>query len=173
MSEPIEEAYFNWLCSKVLDPSNNNYRVLLNIFHTTEFTWIIPADEHRAKDGQELRTYFLNETGFPYEHDWFVMGCSVLEMLIAFSDRAAFQLDTSLASCFWEFVQNLGLDEYRHVDKRDVSTIEAVLHNFVWRTYDEKGVGGAFPLRHFNGQDQRTVEIWYQFYQYLEDQGRM
>lgn len=170
MGEPIEGEYFNWLCAKVLTTQGTIYHDLLKILYETEFTWIIPGDRNRSDDGRELRYSFLYMSGWDSDPNWFHQPCSVLEMLIAFADRALFQTDTALQAWFWEFMTNLDLGEYRQVGRSDVPKIEDILQMFIWRTYDESGHGGMFPLR-WPKRDQRKVEIWYQFCDYLEDRG--
>lgn len=170
MEEPIEESYFNWLCAKVLS-NNQNYLELMRILHSTEFTWVVSRDENRAEDGIELREYFLRETGLHPDIDWFNQPCSVLEMFIAFSNRAYFQLDDiSPKDWFWEFMTNLKLDEFRRVSESDEREIHHILKTFLSREYEDDGQGGMFPMRRPE-QDQREVEIWYQFCEYVEDHG--
>ena len=171
MTEPIEESYFNWLCAKVLSNSSNMYRDLLHILHSTEFVWVVPIDENRLEDGLELRIDFLRETRLERDDHWYSLGCSVLEMLIAFSRRAEFQTGIKDSDWFWELIENLGLGEFRRLPN-DPSVISEIIDRFIWRTYSEDGHGGLFPLR-WPKQDQRELEIWYQFYEYLEDQGRL
>lgn len=170
MVEPIEEVYFNWLCAKVVDTRVPNYYDLMRILYSTEFDWLIHADRNRAQDGVELRTDFLRELNMESDPFWFDAPCSVLEMLIAFSDRACFQTDMSSRKWFWIFLNNLGIDEYRRVSRSDIRHIEEILYSFVHRTYDANGNGGILPIRRAR-HDQREVEIWYQFCEYLEDQG--
>jgi hypothetical protein len=54
----------------------------------------------------------------------------------------------------------------------DEEEVKSILDQFIWRTYDKKGAGGMFPI---NGptDDQRKVEIWYQFCDYLVDKDRL
>src|SRR5688572_21362138 len=113
MDEPIEELYFNWLCAKVTSPHINNYYDLLRILHRTEFVWFISGDRNRKEDGLELRDYFLNESGYEKDPLWYNELCSVLEVLIAFAQRAAFQTDILAKNWFWIFMENLKLNEYR------------------------------------------------------------
>lgn len=162
MGEPIEEAYFNWLCAKVTSPYVNNYIDLLQILHRTEFVWVIPGDKNRKEDGVELRDYFLNETGYDKDSLWFNELCSIFEVLVAFAQRAAFQIEYSVSDWFWKFMENLNLNEYRQISDTDLPVIEDILYVFIWRTYDFNGNGGLFPLDEPE-QDQRQVEIWYQF----------
>lgn len=170
MREPIENEYFNWLCAKVLSTSGNMYVDLMRILHKTPFVWFIPGDKNRADDGNELKTYFLNESGWENDPEWFSEPCSVLEMLIAFANRASFQTDIPSRDWFWEFMINLQLDECRRVEESSEPVIEEILNTFVWRTYMPNGRGGIFPMNH-PSRDQREVEIWYQFCDYLEDRG--
>lgn len=162
MSEPIEEEYFNWLCAKVLDPHINNYYDLMRILHSTEFVWSSLGDKNRKEDGLELRDYFLNESGWEKEPLWFNEPCSVLEVLIAFAQRVSFQTDIPVRDWFHIFLNNLRLDEYRQVSRDDIPIIEEILHVFIWRTYDSHGYGSLFPLDN-PVDDQRDVEVWYQF----------
>lgn len=170
MSEPIEGDYFNWLRAKVLPNNTRNYDGLLRILYTTEFVWVIPSDSNRSEDGLELREYFLNETGWGYDPIWFNEPCSLLEFFIALADRASFQTDISVRDWFWTFMTNLGLDEYRQVSDSDKPVIEDILHRFMLREYDHNGRGGIFPLS-TSPSDQREVEYWYQFCEYVNDQG--
>ena len=170
MEEPIEGVYFDWLCAKVLTENNSVYRELMNILYRTEFEWIVVGDENRFAEGLELREYFLHESGFNNDSEWYSEPCSTLEALIAFANRASFQTDDPLREWFWRFMNNLGLDEYRQVGIDDEPIIEEILSTFIWRTYDDNGGGGLFPLR-TPKRDQTKVEIWYQFCDYLVDQG--
>lgn len=170
MREPIENEYFNWLCAKVLTTRPPIYLDLLKILYQTEFTWIEPGDRNRAEDGCELRLMFYNASNWDADPQWFNQPCSVLEMFIAFSDRASFQTEIQPITWFWEFLTNMDLGEYRQVSRSDKKRIEDILSAFIWRTYDESGFGGMFPLR-WPKRDQRKVEVWYQFCDYLEDRG--
>jgi hypothetical protein len=165
--EPIEEVYFKWLCAKVEKlngpptPSLTHWK-LFRILHTTEFVWFIPNDDNRIMDGLELRIYFLSESRCQDDKDWMAAGCSVLEMLIAFANRAEFMTDEPALEWFWRFIENLNLTRF-------TENISNVLERFVWRTYQPSGVGGLFPIRSPR-RDQRLVEIWYQFCDYLSDE---
>jgi hypothetical protein len=165
--------YFNWLCAKVIsvtstDPFHWN---LLKTLHSTEFVWVIPGDRHRAEDGMELRSHYLRESGMQ-EDSGVDHGCSVLEMLVAFSKRAWFQTDTPASEWFWEFLDNLDLSGMTDDVRTDPNRIDDILERFVWRTYKYGGRGGILPLRNPH-RDQRKLEIWAQFFDYLEDTGRL
>jgi hypothetical protein len=170
MWEPIESEYFYWLCHKVQDRHNHNYDGLLQILHKTEFVWVVPADRHRLEDGLELREKFLDETGIDTDPYWEHLPCSILEVFISFADRASFQTDIPLNVWFWEIIANLKLDEFRQVSSSDRYQVDDILYNFIWRQYSPNGSGGMFPLSRTEN-DQREVEIWYQFSEYVEDRG--
>jgi hypothetical protein len=184
MGEPFEHLYFNWLCSRVFaidrrnekdfqDP-NKTYWNLLKILHQTEFVWLVPNDDNRIADVKDLRREFLLLGEIPDDPDWreLVDGVSVLEVLIAFSRRAWFQTEDPPELWFWEFIQNLGLLKCTDASNTDPYYIGVVLDRFIWRTYKYGGRGGLFPLRKPT-RDQRKVEIWYQFCDYLVDQNRL
>lgn len=168
MSEPLEEEYFNWLCARVVDVQPPTYYGLMTILHRTEFVWVVAEDENRAHDGLNLRIPFCREAGANPGMMW--MGCSVLEMLIALAEKVAFQTEISEKDWFWRMLANLGIDEYQIVPVGHEGHIEEILYNFLWRTYSPDGRGGLFPLRKPQ-HDQRGVEIWYQWAEYVEEQG--
>ena len=170
MGEPIENLYFNWLCAKVLDHEVRNYHELMRILHRTEFVWVIPSDQNRAADGVELRTDFLRESRVERDLAWESEPCSMLEFLIALAKRAEFQTDIPMKTWFWEFMNNLRLDEYRHITGRERYIVEDILHAFIWRQYDPSGYGGLFPISRTHN-DQRQIEVWYQLAEYLKDRG--
>jgi hypothetical protein len=170
MGEPIQDEYFGWLCAKALPAYSQNYVDLMRILYRTEFVWLISGDRNRVEDGVELRDYFLREAFMKKdpESDWFNEPCSVLEVLIAFAKRAEFQTDIPVRDWFWTFLANLDLDEYRRVSSEDLPLIEEILYIFIWRTYNASGYGGLFPLDNPE-EDQRKVEIWYQFCAWVDE----
>ncbi len=171
MPEPIDHLYFNWLCAKAISITAENpfYRTLFKVLHETEFVWVVPGDRHRAEDGLELRRNFLVESGFDDDPYWRDLGCSVLEMLIAFSRRAWFQTEMDPKEWFWIFMRNLRLDEMSDSNDPDPQVISDILYTFIWRTYNFNGMGGGlFPIRKPT-QDQKNLELWYQFFDYIEE----
>lgn len=176
MGEPIESVYFNWLCAKVMllenpTPSLTFWKLLRKL-HSTEFVWLIPNDDNRVEDGLELRHEFVREMNIEVDPEWSKLDCSILEMLIAFSRRAEFQTDISAKDWFWMFMEHLRLADCNDASDVNPSVIDEILYQFVWRTYDYNGVGGLFPL-HETNHDQRKVEVWYQFCEFLVDQERL
>lgn len=168
MREPIENEYFNWLCAKVLQKNQRSYHELLGILYRTEFVWLVPMDENRAEDGKELRVDFSREAHIELDPIFKSQPCSLFEMFLAFAKRASFQTDSPVREWFWSFMENLHLDQFRHVTGSDNIMIEEILDTFIWRTYDSHGWGGLFPLSKTD-RDQRTIEIWWQFCEYVAE----
>lgn len=169
MDEPIDNLYFDWLCAKVIEPGPN-YLELFRILHSHIFPDVNRLDENRVADAKELRETFLEEWSLVAPPGWLTDNCSVFEILIAFSERAAFQIEMSTQEWFWQFITNLRLDDYRRVTASDKYVIYDILDSFVLRKYRPNGDGGLFPLRRPQ-RDQREVEIWYQFCDYVDDNG--
>lgn len=172
MFEPIDEKYFKWLCAKVLDINTRNHHDLMRILHKTAFEPMpnIICDANRAEDGKDLRDDWQISVKETFDREWRNLPASVLEVFIAFAQHASFQTDMPVRYWFWRFMENLDLDEYRQVYEEDIPVIEDILATFIYRTYKPNGHGGMFPMRSTQN-DQRQVEIWYQFCEYLEDQG--
>jgi hypothetical protein len=170
MLEPIENEYFNWLCAKVLERNGRIYHSLLKILYQTEFVWVVPADRHRVDDALELRADFQREANAELENLFEILPVSVFEVLISFADRASFQTDAPVREWFWKFMENLNLDQFRQVTGSDEAMINEILDSFIWRTYDPHGYGGLFPITRTD-RDQRKLEIWFQFCEYVEDRG--
>jgi hypothetical protein len=172
MTEPLENLYFNWLCAKVIRVENPTpsltYWKLFRQLHNTEFVWLVSGDDNRAEDGLELRTEFLYEAHLNDDAAWHGVGCSIFEMLIAFARRTKFMAGETVQFWFWLFLENLGLNGCNDASRTPSSYIEEILDNFVWRNYRSSGQGGLFPMSN-PPADQRKVEIWYQFCEYLVD----
>jgi len=170
MPKPIEDQYFNWLCQKVSVPSarlpNLRFNNLLSTLHQFQFVFLVSGDDNRVEDGRDLRIEFLRQRGFPIDGALTSPGCSVLEMLIAFSRVAEFETDESAKNWFWVMLTNLGLSTVNDATPINEKALHDVIEQFVFRTYNRRGHGGLFPLTHTK-KDQREVEIWYQFNEYL------
>jgi hypothetical protein len=166
--EPIEDTYFMWLAAKVMPGEGGRNLDVLRVLHTTEFVWQITGDDNRAVDGVDLRHDFIRSNLVPGQEGWDTLGASVLEMMIAFCYRAEFLTDRPVKEWFWRMMENLNLSEYRRVSPSQESTIRDVLYILVWRLYDDHGNGGLWPLKHPH-EDQRGVEIFYQFAAYAQE----
>lgn len=169
-SHNVEERYFNWLYSKIVQTQNPtpslSYLTLARDLHAVEFVWLVVGDDNRAEDGLELRKVFLKM--FPENGPWSNLGCSVLEMLIAFSERAEFETSLTSGEWFWMFLENLNISELNDAAVDITPQVQEALEVFVWRTYEPNGFGGLFPLERPEC-DQREVEIWYQFCAYIDE----
>lgn len=170
MLEPIESAYFNWLCAKVMNTEartpTQKYYSLLRELQNTEFVWKEAMDVNRSEDGLDLRREFFNETHAEVDPLWEHIGCSVLEMIIAFTRRCEFATGVSVRDWFWEIMDNLELKEFNDSARFNPDDVGDILYRFVWRLYDYNGRGGMFPIDD-SPHDQRKVEIWYQFCDYI------
>lgn len=178
-SERIDDRYFEWLYGLFGSVRNANparsYWEVSKVLYSTEFVWLIANDDNRVSDGLELRAQFLDEQGSDgADEEWSRLGCSVLEMLIALSQRASFESETEPAAWFGIFLQNLDLVEFRddRWTKANQSIVEEILERFVYRNYHPDGTGGLFPLNS-PPEDQRRVELWYQLASYLSEQARL
>lgn len=172
--EPIEDTYFRWLCAKVqklkgVPTPSLTYWKLFQCLHSTEYVWLIANDDNRVEDGLELRTFFLREAGYAQEDSlWYSSPCSFLEMLIAFAYRAEFSSEENYIYWFWKFIDNLGFTQYCDGNFYNVDSIQEALERVIFRLYESDGRGGLFPLKNPQ-RDQRNIEIWYQFCDYLVD----
>lgn len=172
-SETIDDRYFEWLYGKIAAVSNRNparsYWQLARQLYQTEFIYTVDNDDNRASDGQELRTEFLYENHIDdVDHNWMALECSVLEMLIALANRAAFETDEEPIEWFWRFLDNVGLRDITDevFDPEASNFIEDTMQRVLKREYDRKGNGGLFPLKKTR-YDQRKLELWYQLSSYI------
>lgn len=171
MSEgTLDDRYLTWLYSQVAEvktrKSSKTYWDLLRQLYCTEFTWFVPNDDNRAEDGRELRFEWADSENIELPDHWLRLGCSFLEMLIGLARRLEFQTDESCEHWFWHLINNMGLLGYHDRSNFSEEDVEDRTSAVIWRTYDPDGNGGLFPLR-ATDRDQRQVEIWYQFCEYL------
>ena len=173
MNTTLDDLYLEWLYSQVASidqkARSKTYWSLLRQLYTKEFVWIVPNDDNRVEDGRDLRFEFIHSLDLEdVDPQWLHLGCSVLEMLIALSRRLSFEGDGPAEDWFWILLKNIELDQC--TDARYKSQMHAyvddILDRIIWRTYNDNGRGGLFPLRDAR-QDQREVEIWYQLSAYL------
>ena len=170
----LDDRYLGWLYEQIGSPGLRNrsrtYWELSRQLYTKRFVWYIHNDDNRVMDGIELRIEFLNdeEDRESRNSSWLSLECSMLEMLVALSRRAAFESDKAPAEWFWIFMENLDLTNYwdNRYNERAAEEVDKALNRLIDRTYDSDGVGGIFPLQNPN-RDQRKIEIWYQLADYL------
>lgn len=175
----IRKEYFDWLVSLVsanrrLDFVSFSY--LLARLHEIEFRWIIPRDQNRAVNGQELRWRYAIEQNYDRDYADYILNeldgpCSVLEMMVALAlhceedimDDPAY--GNRAGQWFWNMIVNLGLGSMTD-DIFDQRLVDRVINRFLNRDYDPDGKGGLFRIRNCD-YDLRDVEIEYQLYWYL------
>jgi len=168
----VDERYLAWLCGLIKDNSGRTSKIfrsekmIRNLFDES-FHYFVPNDDNRASDGTALRDEYMDETGRTLVRYFYFRPCSVLEMLIALSERMAFEIfnpmkepDPDRSGCFWEIIDNLKL--------KPNQSNTAIIHRLNCREYMESGLNGMFPLEDHR-EDQRAVEIWYQMMAYLNE----
>lgn len=171
MTGRLDDLYFDWLYKQVAltkssNPSKNYWNLARQLF-TTEFVWFVPNDDNRVEDGRCLRYEFIEDLELEdVDPDWMDVGCSMFEMLIGLSRRLSFQANGQPRDWFWHLIDNLRLRNYNDRVSFDSGNVKEVLDTVIWRTYEENGYGGLFPLA-CPDEDQRDVEIWYQLNAYL------
>lgn len=167
------EEYFEYLKGQISMGVIRHQNLLAYLFDTP-FTWSykIPTDANRAKDGMFLRDRYANETGDYLLYSDRLEPCSILEMLVALSIRIEEDImaepgEEKPEKWFWEMIKNLGL--YPATDKvyRE-DLVEGVVKAWLSRSYEANGNGGLFPLHHPK-KDQRLCSIWDQMNFYLNE----
>jgi hypothetical protein len=147
------------LTSQIEVPRPEKYDGVFGILSERDFVWIVPNDDNRIADALDLR-----RKRNPDEQ-W--GPATVLEVLVALSQRMEFNAGGVARQWAWKFIENLGLDEFPDpVLEHHASQIQDVLDGFIWRKYDPNGSGGLFPLNHAK-EDQTKVELWYQMHAYI------
>lgn len=173
MTADIENEYFTWLYRQigavsVKNPSRTHWSLAKQL-HMKEFVWFIPNDDNRVEDGKDLRFEFVQdcEIASPYP-SWMDLGCSMLEMLVSLSRRLSFDADGEPREWFWQMMENLDIAHYSddRYTKQVFAEVDNILDTVIWRTYAPNGRGGLFPLVVAH-EDQRKVELWYQFSAYV------
>ena len=172
----INNEYFDWMVDLVCG-GDISYNKLLAYLHKTEFTFIIPFDQNRARDGIDLRRRFVYVNGYADDCDD-ILDCldgpgSILEMMVALAIRCEEDImdDPNIGDrtgqWFWGMIVSLGLGSMLD-SAYDKPYVEETVTRFLNRGYEPNGKGGLFTCRHCN-HDLRHVEIWYQMCYYLNE----
>jgi hypothetical protein len=160
--------YYLWLIAQIGVPekNRNTYNDLFMRLHETEFVWLVPHDDNRLQDGVELRNEFLHGRRI---RDLEERPISLLEVLIALSRRVAWTTDRSSEFWAWQLLDNLRLTKSSDpLVGRKAERVEEILEALIWRTYEQDGNGGFFPLN-FPQDDQTKREIWDQMNAYVNE----
>src|SRR5690242_14585317 len=116
MDRPLDEAYFEWLCSLVVSPRLKNpartYYHLLRILYQTEFRWFVPNDDNRSEDGKDLRHEFVELHNADPDAAWMDLECSMFELLIGLSRVLSFEAEGEARDWFWHMLTNVDLQKY-------------------------------------------------------------
>jgi hypothetical protein len=172
----VKEEYFEWLYNYVCkgrSHSKVSYRKLLECLHQIEFTFFVPNDVNRAKDGVDLRYRFAMVEDDERITDILDGPCTVLEMMVALSIRCEetimddTQYGDRTGQWFWNMMSNLGIGNMPD-DIFDREIVEDAIYRFLERRYDPDGKGGLFHIRGCS-DDLRNVEIWVQLCWYLDN----
>ena len=160
--------YFDHLCSvvRIGGPKGLPYRQLAETLMDIPFKVIVPQDQNRVLDAEEMR------------RDWDDAprgDASVFEVLISLCQHVMWMAGgivdngpKSEEGWFFEMVRNLGILQFSD-DIWSDETSEYVrdrVEKWVERDYEYDGTGGIFPLQHPH-DDQAKVELWYQMNAYL------
>lgn len=167
--------YFEWLCNFVYDSRNskrNSYTNLLMHLFRTEYTWQIELDSNRAADGFNLRNVFAMEYKvYPID---LPKECSVLEMLIALSNRLEHQIMSDpeqgdrTGQWFWDMIVNMQLGSMDNANY-NAYYVDKRLSILLNREFDQNGSGGLFTLKNPR-EDLTQVQFWTIANWYLSEQ---
>lgn len=172
----IKNEYFEWLYNYVCKGRSHDkvsYVKLLDLLHQIEFTWLIPNDMNRARDGVDLRYRFAMFKDNEFVMDILDGPCSVLEMMVAIAIRCEESImdDTRYGDrtgqWFWNMMSNLGIGLMTD-DRFDSEFVEKTICDFLNREYEPDGKGGLFYIQNCE-DDLRNVEIWAQLCWYLDN----
>ena len=172
-----ERSYRDWLVNKV-NVTMADYADLLQELYDIEFYSTVQYDEDRGMDGLALRDEWATETGFKGSLDFGV--ANVLEVLIGIARRMEFQLfgsryidEWDYIKIFWEFMDNLGLDEYfGTLSRYTFDEIRQNVSHFLNREYFRHKKSNIFCFQH-PAKNLRKLNIWTQMGLYLQERWPM
>ena len=161
--------YYIWLINKIncKEYPIEKYGHLLETLNRIPYIWVIPFDQNREIDGKYLRLYFMDGD----DGSLLNTPCSVLEMLIAFAEKADefLYIDRNPYKMFWLMLDNLGLTAM-HDDNYDENRVINIVYGWMRHYISKNGDGGPFPIRfEIDGCDERNEEIWIQFNHYIAE----
>ncbi len=174
----IYDPYYEWLCDKI-DLEPGTYDILMCELYNIPFEWVIELDKNRAEDGYILRGYFHNPDGSTALDSCGDKPCSVLEALIALSQKMDYMLADEgrgdrTRIWFWEMIGNLKLDEFTDAsfeepfgeDMGRLRQITNICERWMRREFSYRGYGSPFPLMNPH-RDQREQHLIDQMNDYI------
>lgn len=173
LEDRVNSDYFEWMYDLVCGDrfaKSISYRQLLTFLHDVEFVYFIPHDENRAADGISLRYHFCTSHNCEDLEQYLTGPCSVLEMMIALSNRCENIMDNPemgdrTGQWFWSMITNLGLGAMSDSNFNEW-LVNDVVSRFLNREYEPDGRGGLFTVKNWD-RDMRTAEIWHQLMAYI------
>lgn len=155
-------TYFEWLIAFVADEDDSErFSLLFEFLFRHEYIWILPRDRSRASDGVNLRSRYIEETGYLNVIDG---ECSWLEMLVALSIRGETEIMMNsqygdrTALWFWTMMESVNLDNMSD-DKYSSSLVSGRIDEII------NGIRFLWPQ--VRDVDYSHVEIWYQMLWYF------
>ena len=158
----------DWKCKT--DDMVKSHSLLLKTLFEKDFYYLNDLDANRASDGITLRNIYtsINDDCNVPEGN-----CSVLEMLIALSDRIEYQIMTDdtygdrTSLWFWTMLENLGIsfvdDDTYNGESR--SFIDAKVQKWLDRRFDKDGNGSIWtkiPSENADKRDFLSLDYWMQ-----------
>lgn len=179
--EELKKEYFDWLYSLVypLDaniPEGYRKTKLLWYLFSVPFYSSITMDDNRVSDGISLRYEFGYQKGYEDKTVLIYLDnrdCSVLEVMIGLAIRCETQLMQDIeygdrtTQWFRKMISSLGFNAMNN-RQYDEQYVAKVLNKFLEHQYEPDGRGGLFALTN-PSRDMRTVEIWSQLCEYLNE----
>lgn len=155
--ECIIETYARWLLNKIDAKEIHLFKSLIKY----PFYAILKEDESRIGDARRLRDAFNDLSGNGiYETDDRI---TILELLVSFAIRIDNDfLDIGPGIIFFEMVS------YLELSCPQTMMLKERLERFVYRTYDQNGMGGIFPLKNPE-KNQREVPLWNQAMAFIHE----
>ena len=179
--EELRNEYFDWLYSLAYPYDNaisEEYRKskLLRYLFETSFYSSIAMDDNRISDGISLRYEWGYIQGYDDETVLICLDsqpCSVLEVMIGLAIRCEQQLMSDIeygdrtTQWFRKMIASLGFNSMNN-RQFDKNYVKEVLDRCLEHQYEPDGRGGLFALTNPT-RDMRTVEIWSQLCEYLNE----
>lgn len=171
--EELAVRYFDWLCDQIDGhrylPAASYDKLLIHL-HNIEFRYLLPMDENRAIDGEDMRWRYAYEQGWRSVPRCLDGPCSVLEMMVALAVHCEELMDdptigNRTGQWFWGMIVNLGLGDMSDI-RFDAVHVDEIIERFLNREYEPDGRGGLFTIRRCS-RDLRYVEIHHQLNWYL------
>lgn len=166
-----KDGYFEWLVRQIDGYSYEHSEMfaVLKYLNQIAFEETHPLDKNRILDCIEMRREYDDEAS---ERSVKRRSVTVLEVLVRLSidietDITGVPGDEAPEIWFWQFVENLGLDEESTYEDC-VSIVSSWLSGHI----SASGNGSPFVLHHRSGIDMRTKDVWNAAMMYVNEKIR-